>query len=96
MTPFLSAVSLAMDSVLKPYMQEQLDTEIKQLKLINRWEVVDEIREYAKLTNRHWKRKRELEKSIAYSMKYWLKELEEMRKNDVSEMSVLTRLRIQR
>ncbi len=45
-----------------------------------RSDFIEEVKEYHSLSNRRWKRKRDLEKLIAGHAKYWLKDIEEIQK----------------
>lgn len=39
---------------------------------------IDDVKEYQTLSNRRWYRKRELEKSIVITARYWLKDIEKI------------------
>ncbi len=59
------------------------------LEIMYRAEVLKAIKEYHQLTRWHWRRKRQLEKAIAYGMKYWLKDMEKI--NDKQSKVKFTR-----
>lgn len=58
-------------------MLDSVEKDLVISKTIIKSEVINSIKEYQTLNNRHWKRKRVLEKYIAQNIGYWLPILED-------------------
>lgn len=51
-------------------------------KMMYKKQFIEDVEEYHTLTNRHWKRKRELEKHIVFAAIYWLEDIKKIQEQN--------------